>query len=69
MNETQHAMCQTVIRDTFAERGGEVTVSTAPPIIANGFTASFTCPHGVQFWCEPTGDQRAVWAGRGRGVS
>ncbi len=64
MNAEQHAMCQPVIRDMFAERGCEVTVSIASPLIDNGFATSITCPHGVRLWMEPTGDQRADWSAR-----
>jgi len=41
----------------------DVTISTAPPLIAGPYTtAPFTCPHGVSYWLEPTGEQIARWA-------
>jgi hypothetical protein len=55
--------CPGVLRDGMRELGTEVTVSTIPPVVAGPYTTEpFTCPHGVTYWIEPTGDQIAVWA-------
>lgn len=60
---SDHADCRWSFRADFARRGIEVTVSSAPPIVANPYSAAnATCPHGVTFWCEPTGDQLMRWA-------
>jgi hypothetical protein len=49
-----------------ADLGAEVHVSTLPPIVAGPYeTAGFECPHGTQYWIEPTGEQVADWAARG----
>jgi hypothetical protein len=46
-----------------AAMGVEITVSTVPPLVAGPYTTDgFTCPHGVTFWIEPTGEQIAAWA-------
>jgi hypothetical protein len=42
----------------------EVTISTAPPLVPNPWTHRATCPHGVTFWMEPTGEQLASWAAK-----
>ncbi len=58
-----HVDCAGFVRDTMAGLGAEVTVSTAAPIVVSPFGANgFECPHGVAFWVEPTGEQRAAWA-------
>lgn len=43
-------------------RNCETVVSTAPPLIDNGWTHAYECPHGVVFYMEPTTDQQAEWA-------
>lgn len=54
--------CATTVRDTWAELGAEVTVSTARPIVPGRYPSpELTCPHGVKYWCEPTGEQIARW--------
>jgi hypothetical protein len=58
--------CSAVLRGILAERGVEVTASTAPPIIQNEYTVDpYSCPHGVLFWLEPTSEQIARWAEAG----
>jgi hypothetical protein len=62
---TDHTACEDLLRIRLAAAPGdpiEVTISTAPPLISGPFTEGFRCPHGVTFWMEPTGDQRAQWA-------
>jgi len=44
----------------------DITVSTAPPLVANPFTEGYTCPHGTSYWIEPTGDQIARWKAEAR---
>lgn len=42
--------------------GLEYTVSNLPPIVAGPYTINgMTCPHGITYWCEPTGEQIARW--------
>ena len=56
-----HSECADAIREGFAPSDYHVT--TAPPIIQGTFTKEpFTCPHGVLFWAEPTGNQLMRWA-------
>ncbi len=58
-----HADCPRVIAETFAEKGGEVTVSTAHPLVAGPYSGGgFVCWHGTTYWVEPTGEQIARWA-------
>lgn len=46
--------------------GAEVHVSTLPPLVRGAYEpAGFMCPHGKEFWIEPTGEQIADWAARG----
>jgi hypothetical protein len=41
----------------------KITVSTAPPLVRGPYTTDgFRCPHGVNYWIEPTGEQIAEWA-------
>lgn len=58
----EHATCPAALRDMAARAGSDVTVSTEPPIAAGPFEAGqFTCPHGVTYWVEPTGEQISAW--------
>jgi hypothetical protein len=58
-----HARCADYLKQQMAERGIEVTVSTAMPVVASAYEEScFTCPHGTTYWMEPTGEQIATWA-------
>ena len=43
----------------------EITVSIAPPLITNGWTEGYKCPHGITYYIEPTGEQRAKWRAEG----
>ena len=44
----------------------EITVSTEPPLIRGPWTTDgMTCPHGVTYWIEPTGEQIAQWRREG----
>lgn len=55
--------CEQTLRDKWAKYGTEVTISTAPPLVAGPYTKpGMTCPHGVTYWMEPTGEQIAQWA-------
>lgn len=66
---SDHADCRRVLRETWeqvcADVGSgapdEITVSTEPPLVANPYITSIRCPHGTEFWIEPTGDQIARW--------
>lgn len=54
--------CANRLRQDFADRGIEVTISTAPPIVQGPYTVDgMTCPHGIAYWWEPTGEQIAKW--------
>lgn len=54
--------CWREIKDRMAAMGVEVTVSTRPPLVAGPYTVEgLTCPHGVDYWWEPTGEQIAEW--------
>lgn len=61
--------CEKILRDALARDPGgalDVTVSTSPPLVRGPYTADpFTCPHGVAYWIEPTGEQIARWAADG----
>ena len=60
---TNHADCPAFLRDGMARLGCEVTVSTLPPVVRNDYDqGSFTCPHGVEFFMEPTSEQIYEWA-------
>jgi hypothetical protein len=54
--------CGRVLVDGMADLGIGITASTAHPLIRTAYTvAPFTCPHGVRYWIEPTGEQVAEW--------
>ena len=58
-----HEDCAAFVRDGMAKLGCDVTVSTAPPIVATPYDNSpLRCPHGVTFWMAPTSEQIAQWA-------
>jgi hypothetical protein len=63
--------CAEFLRTTMAagfpnHPGCDITVSTAPPLVASPYGAnSYECPHGVTYWIEPTSEQIADWAARG----
>lgn len=54
--------CARLLIDEMAKLGNEVHVSTAPPLVRGPYTTdSYRCPHGVDYWIEPTGEQIAHW--------
>lgn len=58
--------CAAELRDGMRRLGTEVTVSTSAPVVAGPYTTEpFTCPHGVTYWIEPTGEQIAEWVREG----
>lgn len=58
-----HSTCEKALTEGMAAQGVEITVSTEPPLVAGPYTTNgHTCPHGVTFWIEPTGEQIAAWA-------
>lgn len=64
ITDPAHAGCAGVLREGMA--GFEVTVSTERPLVASPYTTEgFTCPHGVTYWIEPTGEQIARWQAEG----
>jgi hypothetical protein len=57
-----HASCLNDLREAFAGLDFDVHVSTLRPLVRNPFTMPpFVCPHGVEHWVEPTGEQLARW--------
>ena len=57
--------CTGIVKDVMSSKGADVTVSTAPPLITNAYTvpgSAITCPHGVDYYMEPTSEQIAQWA-------
>lgn len=60
---SDHDDCAADLRQQMAGLGCDATVSTLPPIVPSPYgVASFHCPHGVEFFTEPTGEQIAAWA-------
>lgn len=58
--------CRRLLVDEMAKLGVDATASPAPPIIPTAYAAfSAFCPHGIEYWMEPTGDQIAAWAKAG----
>jgi hypothetical protein len=54
--------CSRTLKDRMAAIEVEITVSRRPPIVAGPYTAdAFVCPHSVEYWIEPTGEQIARW--------
>lgn len=61
-NPTFTHECENDLRRTWARQGVDVTISTVPPIVAGPYTTDgMTCPHGIAYWWEPTGEQIAKW--------
>lgn len=59
---SDHSECAGTLRQMAAGQGVEVTVSTSAPLVAGPYTTDpFTCPHGVSYWIQPTGEQIAAW--------
>lgn len=51
-----------LLRQRLAAYDVDVSVSTAPPLVRGPYpTECYTCPHGTQYWVEPTGEQIAQW--------
>ena len=58
-----HTKCPDALRQGMADMGIEIIVSTAHPLIRTPYTIDpYTCPHGIDYWIEPTSEQRAQWA-------
>lgn len=63
---TDHTGCREFLRRRAAANGLDVTVSTAPPIVIGPYPPEgYKCPHGIQLWMEPTGEQIAEWVRTG----
>lgn len=44
----------------------DITVSTARPLIVGPYGVNgYRCPHGVEYFIEPTSEQVVDWAARG----
>jgi NADPH-dependent curcumin reductase CurA len=57
-----HSGCPGTLKAEAAKLGCDVTVSTHPPITASPYgVTAFKCPHGVDYYMEPTGEQIAHW--------
>lgn len=67
-----HATCRDAVKQALAkacanvgEPDMDLVVSTVPPILAPGpgrwEPIQATCEHGITYWIEPTGEQRAKW--------
>lgn len=58
--------CAQQLIDMSADLGAEITASTARPLVVGLYGINgFRCPHGVEYWIEPTGEQIAQWAADG----
>lgn len=59
--------CRQWPKDRAAKVGlDDVHVSTLPPIVVGPYPAhGYTCPHGVTYWIEPTGEAIAKWVADG----
>jgi len=58
--------CETTLRENWAKVCGdhqtEITIRTVPPLVIGPYTKpGLTCPHGITYWLEPTGEQIAEW--------
>ena len=71
-----HDGCRDILRQALAMAcagagipGADLNISTAPPLVSappgQWQPMSCTCPHGTEFWIEPTGEQRAKWRAEG----
>lgn len=55
--------CREFLVAQMAEMGVDAVASSARPIIPSTYgVTSFICPHGIEYFLEPTGDQIAAWA-------
>lgn len=62
MTGQSHAECLPQLRAAADRTGTDITISTAPPLIATPYARpAFVCPHGTRYWVEPTGEQVAAW--------
>lgn len=62
MTKKPHSSCPDVLRKGMRDQGVEVTVSRFRPLVVGPYTTDpYTCPHGVTYWIEPTGEQIAQW--------
>lgn len=58
--------CREFLVAEMAKLGTDAIVSSAPPIVEPAYGAtSFICPHGIEYWLEPTGEQIAAWVKAG----
>lgn len=54
--------CEQQLRQFWEMANTDVTISTVPPLVIGPYTQpGLTCPCGVTFWVEPTGEQIAEW--------
>lgn len=55
--------CRELLVTEMAKLGVEATASSAAPIVPSPYgVTSFVCPHSIEYFLEPTGDQIAAWA-------
>lgn len=58
--------CAQTLATLSTDFGAEIHVSTLPPLVDGPYeNAGFRCPHGIEYWIAPTGEQIADWAARG----
>ncbi len=57
-----HTKCGAYVKAALKALGADVTVSTLPPLVESPYeNLGLVCPHGIQFYAEPTGEQIAEW--------
>jgi hypothetical protein len=57
-----HADCAAFLHRLADRDGVDIIVSDQPPLVLGPYTQpGMTCPHGVTFWVEPTGEQISQW--------
>jgi hypothetical protein len=59
-------LCDNDCRDymeSLADKDGvDIIISTEPPLVCGPYGINgFTCPHGITYWIEPSGEQIAQW--------
>lgn len=53
---------RTIVDLSAATQDTEITASTARPLVASPYGEnSIFCPHGVEYWIEPTSEQITAW--------
>lgn len=63
---TDHLFCANQLKKAAGDIGTDIVISTEPPIVQGEYeTGEFTCPHGVTFYIEPSGEQIAEWVRTG----